>query len=72
MPNSDMPTDVFREDKVALRAVGGNTTGDSAGRAIRGILVGVTEGKFREDSRGEDDETGRFDTGELLMEGKPL
>ena len=63
---------VFRVRSAAFRAAEGSMTGDSAGRAIRGILVGVAEGGFWGDSRSEDAEPGCLKAGEPLMEGRPL
>ena len=54
----DMPLD---RDPVAAGNAGGGMlprAGDSAGRAIRGILVGVAEGGLRGDPRREDVELG--------------
>jgi len=39
---------------------------------MRGILVGVTEGRFRGDSRSEEVDDGCFNAGEPLMDGKPV
>jgi len=65
----DMP---FDRDPVAAGKAGGGMlprAGDSAGRAIRGILVGVADGRFRGDSRSEDVELGWRRAGELAIGG---
>lgn len=65
----DMP---LARDPVAEGKAGGGIlprAGDSAGRAIRGILVGVAEGGLRGDSRSEDVEFGWRRAGELAIGG---
>jgi len=66
-PNSDMLFEAMRDGSVPFRSLAdGSTAGESTGRAIRGILVGVTAGKFRGDSRRDAVETGCFNAGDAF------